>query len=92
MATEILRKVEDEGGKMMRYTESGRSKTRIEESATKKQGSIDLGRDLVVGVNKDWLDEDNGDNSNGNGDRNEGGEDALDNLSINNAAMRESQI
>ena len=92
IAMYILREVEEEGGGMMRYIEYGRAKMKIEESATKKQGSIDLGRDLVVGVNKDWLDEDNGDNSNGNGDRNEGGEDALDNLSINNAAMRESQI
>ena len=66
MATEILRKVEDEGGKMMRYTESGRSKMRIEEYAAKKHERIDLGRDVVVGINKYWIDEDGGDNRGGN--------------------------
>ena len=51
---------------MMRYTESGRSKMRIEEYAAKKHERIDLGRDVVVGINKYWIDEDGGDNRGGN--------------------------
>ena len=52
----------------MRYIESGRDKTRIEESAAKKQGRIDLGRDVVVGVNKYRINKDDRDDGNGNRD------------------------
>ena len=44
------------------------------------------------GVNKYWIDKENGDDGNVNGDRNEGGEEAADILSIDNAAVRESHI
>ena len=52
-ATEILRELEEEGGRMMSYIKSGRSKIRIEEYAAKKQGIIDLGRNIVAGVKTD---------------------------------------
>ena len=39
----------------------------IKESAAKKQGRINSGRDVVVGVNKYRIYEDNGYNSNRNG-------------------------
>ena len=41
---------------------------RIEEYAAKNQGRIDLGRDVVVGVNKYRIDKDDRDDGNGNGD------------------------
>ena len=41
---------------------------RIEESAAKKQGGINSGRDVVVDVNKYLIDEDDGDNGDGNRD------------------------
>jgi methylmalonyl-CoA mutase N-terminal domain/subunit len=37
---------------MTQYIESGRAKLRIEESATLKQGRIDSGKEVIVGVNK----------------------------------------
>ena len=64
----------------------------IEESAAKKQGRIDLGRYIVVGVNKYLIKKDDGDDGDGNGDRNEGGEEAVDALRIDSAAVRESCI
>ena len=77
---------------MMRYIESGRVKMSIEEYAAKKQGRIDLGRDVVVGVNKYRIDEDDREYGGGNRDRNEGGEDVADAPRTNNTAVRESQI
>ena len=74
---------------MMRYIKSGSDTMSIEEYAAKKQGRIDSGRDVVVGVNRYLIDEDDGDR---NRDGNKGGEDAADALRINNAAVRESQI
>jgi len=50
-AMQIIQEVEDAGG-MTEYIGSGLAKLRIEESATKKQGRIDSGQDVVVGVNK----------------------------------------
>ena len=41
---------------------------RINESAAKKQGRIDLGKDVVVGVNKYWINKDEGNNDDGNRD------------------------
>ena len=55
-ATEILEEVEEAGG-MTKYIGSGLAKLRIEESATKKQGRIDSGEEVVVGVNKYNIDE-----------------------------------
>jgi methylmalonyl-CoA mutase len=56
-AMEIIREVEETGG-MTEYIGSGMAKWRIEESATKKQGRIDSGEDVVVGVNKYRLGDD----------------------------------
>ena len=77
---------------MLRYIKTGMAKIGIEESAAKKQGSIDSGRDVVVGVNKYRIGEDDGDDGNGNGDGNEDAADAADALRIDNAAVRESHI
>ena len=52
----------------MRYIESGRAKMRIEKYAANKQGRIDSGKGVVVGVNKYRIDEDNGENGDGNRD------------------------
>lgn len=50
-AKEVIDEVESLGG-MTKAIASGMAKLRIEESATKKQGRIDSGEDIVVGVNK----------------------------------------
>jgi len=54
-ALQIIEDVEKAGG-MTEYIGSGLAKLRIEESATKKQGRIDSGEDVIVGVNKYRLD------------------------------------
>ncbi len=74
-ATKILDEIEELGG-MTKAIESGMPKLRIEESAAKKQAAIDSGRDVIVGVNKYKLAE----------------EDQIDVLDVDNAAVRESQI
>jgi hypothetical protein len=53
-ALEIINEVEAMGG-MTVAINSGMAKLRIEESATRKQGRIDSGQDVVVGVNKSVL-------------------------------------
>lgn len=50
-AMKIIDEVEELGG-MTKAIEAGMAKMRIEESATRKQGRIDSGEDVVVGVNK----------------------------------------
>ncbi len=50
-ALDIIRDIDDTGG-MTAYIESGSAKLRIEESATRKQGRVDSGQDVIVGVNK----------------------------------------
>jgi methylmalonyl-CoA mutase len=50
-AEKIINEVEALGG-MAKAIESGMPKLRIEESAAKKQARIDLGKDVIVGVNK----------------------------------------
>jgi len=50
-AMKVIEEVEAMGG-MTKAIEAGMAKLRIEESATKKQGRIDSGEDVVVGVNK----------------------------------------
>jgi methylmalonyl-CoA mutase len=50
-ALEIIKDVEEMGG-MTKYIATGMAKLRIEESATKKQGRIDSGAEIIVGVNK----------------------------------------
>ena len=51
-----------------------------------------MGRDVVVGVKKYRINKDNGDDSDGNKDVNEGGEDVVGAIRVNNAAVIESQI
>jgi len=66
----------DELGGMTKAIESGMPKLRIEESAAKKQAAIDSSRDVIVGVNKYQLAE----------------EEPLETLNVDNTAVRKSQI
>ena len=74
-AWELIEEIEENGG-MAKAIEAGLPKLRIEESAAKKQARIDRGEDVIVGVNKYILEE----------------EDDLDILEVDNVAVRESQI
>ena len=78
-AMAIIDEVEASGG-MTAYINSGMAKLRIEESATKKQGRIDSGRDIIVGVNKYRLEA-----------KEEEGE-RQEVLQIDNSAVREKQV
>ena len=75
----IIDEVEVAGG-MTAYINSGMAKLRIEESATKKQGRIDSGQEVIVGVNKYRLDADQ---------EREGRQEVLQ---IDNSAVRQKQI
>jgi len=66
----------EELGGMTKAVESGMPKMRIEEAAALKQARIDRGEDVIVGVNKYRAEE----------------ETAVDIRSIDNTAVRESQI
>lgn len=74
-ARKIINEIKDLGG-MTKAIESGMPKLRIEESAARKQANIDIGNDVIVGVNKYKLAK----------------EDPIDVLDIDNTAVRESQI
>jgi len=74
-AWSLIEEIEEKGG-MAKAIEQGIPKLRIEESAAKKQARIDLGEDVIVGVNKYQLDK----------------EASLDILEVDNVAVRESQI
>ena len=74
-AWELIEEVESLGG-MARAIESGMPKLRIEESAARKQARIDRGEDVIVGVNKYQLDD----------------EEDVETLDIDNAAVRSAQI
>ena len=74
-ARTIIEEVDGMGG-MTKAIESGMAKMRIEESATRKQGRIDSGEDVVVGVNKYVA----------------ANPDQVDVLSIDNTTVRQSQI
>ena len=77
----------------MRYIKSNSAKMSINDSVAKKQVSINWGRGVMVGVNKNRIDEYNRDDGNGNGDGNEGGgRDAVDTLRIDSATVREYHI
>ena len=78
-AMDIIDEVEAAGG-MTSYINSGMAKLRIEESATKKQGRIDSGQDIIVGVNKYRL------------DAKEEEEEQQEVLQIDNSSVREKQI
>jgi methylmalonyl-CoA mutase len=74
-AWELIEEIEEAGG-MAKAIETGMPKLRIEEAAAKKQARIDRGDDVIVGVNKYTLAE----------------EDEVDVLQIDNRAVRESQV
>ena len=71
----LIQEVEALGG-MTKAIEKGIPKMRIEEAAAKKQAKIDSGQDIIVGVNKFQLKE----------------EDPLQILDVDNQAVRKSQI
>ena len=71
----LMAEVEAMGG-MTRAVASGMPKLRIEESAAKRQAAIDRGDEVIVGVNKYRLAQ----------------EDAIDLLDIDNVAVRDAQI
>lgn len=74
-ARELIREIDELGG-MAKAIERGLPKLRIEEAAAKKQARIDRGEDVIVGVNKFQLDE----------------QDAVDILEIDNEQVCESQL
>ncbi|AXT19556.1 methylmalonyl-CoA mutase [Flavobacteriaceae bacterium AU392] len=74
-AWSLIEEVEELGG-MTKAIEAGIPKLRIEEAAARKQARIDSGQDVIVGVNKYRLDE----------------EDPLHILEVDNQTVRNSQI
>jgi methylmalonyl-CoA mutase len=74
-AWELLQEVEELGG-MTKAIELGIPKMRIEEASAKKQAKIDSNQDIIVGVNKYKLEQ----------------EDPLQILEVDNEAVRASQI
>lgn len=71
----LIDEIERQGG-MTRAVYDGLPKRMIEEAATRKQAAIDRGEEVIVGVNKYRLDE----------------EDQIDTLEIDNTAVRQSQV
>lgn len=74
-AWELLEEVEGLGG-MTKAIEAGIPKMRIEEAAARKQARIDSGQDVIVGVNKYVLEED----------------EELQILEVDNAEVRRKQL
>ena len=74
-AWELIEEVEEAGG-MAKAIETGMPKLKIEEAAAKKQARIDRGEDVIVGVNKYQVDND----------------EEVDILEIDNEAVREAQL
>ena len=70
-----IEEVESLGG-MTKAIEAGIPKMRIEEAAAKKQARIDSGQDIIVGVNKYRLEQ----------------EDPISTLEVDNQTVRNSQI
>jgi len=71
----LIQEVEELGG-MSKAIETGLPKMRIEEAAARRQARIDSGKEVIVGVNRFRLEQ----------------EDAIEILDVDNAAVRESQI
>ena len=71
----IIERVEAEGG-MARAVALGWPKAMIEEAAAARQARVDRGEDVIVGVNKYTLDQ----------------QDAIDILDVDNVAVREAQV
>lgn len=74
-AKKLIAEIDSLGG-MTKAIESGMPKLKIEESAARKQAKIDIGEDVIVGVNKYKLAK----------------EDPIEVLDIDNTAVREAQI
>ena len=74
-ALELITEIEEMGG-MAKAVDSGLPKLRIEEAAAKKQARIDSGKEVIVGVNKYQLDE----------------QDPIDVLVLDNTATRAAQV
>jgi len=74
-AWQLIEEIEEKGG-MAKAIETGMPKLRIEEAAARKQARIDRGEDVIVGVNKYTLAE----------------EQDVDILEIDNDKVRDSQI
>ena len=74
-AWKLIEEVEELGG-MTKAIEAGIPKIRIEEAAARKQARIDSGQDIIVGVNKYQLDE----------------EDPISTLEVDNQTVRKQQI
>jgi methylmalonyl-CoA mutase len=74
-AWKLIQEVEELGG-MTKAIEKGIPKMRIEEAAAKKQAKIDSGQDVIVGVNRYELAQ----------------EDPIHTLEVDNEAVRNSQI
>ena len=70
-----IEEVEELGG-MTKAIEAGIPKIRIEEAAARKQARIDSGQDIIVGINKYRLEE----------------EDPIQTLEVDNQSVRSSQI
>jgi len=74
-AWQLIEEVEQQGG-MAKAIETGMPKLKIEESAARKQARIDRGEDVIVGVNKYTLSE----------------EEDVEILEIDNEKVRQSQV
>ncbi|TWT02912.1 methylmalonyl-CoA mutase [Reyranella sp. CPCC 100927] len=74
-ARKLIQEVEELGG-MTKAVEAGMPKLRIEEAAARRQARIDRGEEVIVGVNKYKLKQ----------------EDPVDILEVDNTAVRESQL
>ncbi len=74
-AWKLIQEVEELGG-MTKAIEAGIPKMRIEEAAARKQARIDSEQDVIIGVNKYVLDE----------------EEAISTLKVDNQAVRNQQI
>ncbi len=74
-AWKLIQEVEELGG-MAKAIETGIPKMRIEEAAARKQARIDSGKDIIVGVNRYRVDEDQ----------------QIDILEVDNTKVREAQI
>lgn len=74
-AQKIINSIDAEGG-MTKAVDSGMPKKLIEEAAAARQARVDKGEDVIVGVNKYVLED----------------EDLLETLEVDNARVREGQI
>ena len=74
-AWKIIEEVDAMGG-MTKAVASGMPKLRIEESAARRQAAVDRGDEVIVGVNKFRLEQ----------------EDEIDILDVDNVAVRENQV